>query len=131
MTVEEYIAIVPYKEVWPNLSDEEKDNFITYAKLVLSRHFINLDIDTVGDLYPQLVGEEAIYLAENELAIKNIYSKYDGLKKAEVKNAVMGEVWTDYFLSELSDKVRQIAALEGLEEVTDMTGGMFQGYCAY
>ena len=122
MTVEEYINIVPYKDHWIQLSDEEKANYISYSKLILLRHYLGLDFDTVDALYPQLVAEEAIYIAENELALKSAYSKYEGLKKMEVKNAVMGEVWTDFALSELSDKVRQIAQLLGLEEMLDLTG---------
>lgn len=131
MTVEEYIAIVPYKEKWIQLDEESQLNFISYAKIILMRHYLGLDFDTLETLYPQLVAEEALYIADTELALKTSYEKYDGLKKLEVKDAVMGEVWTDFALSELSPRVRQIAMLEGLEEVLDLTGGSVQGYCAY
>ena len=131
MTVKEYIAIIPYKDAFSSLDEEKQDATIEYAKFVLKRHFPSLDLDTVEALYPQLVGEEAVYIASSDIPFVTAYAKYDGLKKMEVKNAVAGEVWTEYFLSELSPAVRQIAGLEGLEEITDVTGGMATAFCAY
>ena len=131
MNVKEYISIIPYKDNWNTLPEDLQDMYIAYAEIILARHFPVLDVATVSSLYPQLVGEEAVYIAENELAFKSAYSKYEGLKKMEVKNAVMGEVWTDFQLSELSDKVKQIANLLGLLEAPDMTGSTGFAFCAY
>ena len=128
MTPQEYINLIPYNSAWTSLSSSEQDNFIAYASLVLTRHFGEQD----WTLYPDMVGEEAIYLAQSPMIFENLFQKYEGLKKFDVKDAVGGEVWTDAALSELSMRVKQIAGLHGLEEeIPDMTSTTTLAFGAY
>lgn len=130
MTIEEYIENITYAEKFRELTDEEKARTIFTATEVLKRHYSNLDSLTEDNLN-KIIAEEAIYVAANPWAFKNAYNEYEGLSKFEVHDAVGGEVDFEHSLSELSNRVKQLANALGLTEDTDITGNYTAAFGVY
>lgn len=130
MTIDEYINNLTYSEKYRALPDEEKSRCIFTANAVLARHYLGLDALT-EDQMNTIVAEEAVYIAANPWAFKNAFNEYDGLSQFNVHEAVGGTVDYEHALSELSNRVKQLAQAFGLVEQTDITGNYTAAFGVY